>query len=197
MMAGLPNVQADEHVYILLIQNHRHTRSLVRGVTVVCWLVAAAGVGIDVTKDPSSCLYQRSSAAKPVPVTTPPDHERLGAETMPGPTGQYTHILQQDPGYEKGNGALLRPGIYTACCFMRTSGTPWSDPLSTHMTSPCWRGVNMTQFCCDQGFPSLFFNATYRRGFHPFRCSRPSVGRRSFPDTGLSLDFSSISSTST
>jgi hypothetical protein len=35
------------------------------------------------------------------PVTTLPDHERLGAETMPGPTGQHTLMLQQDPGYEK------------------------------------------------------------------------------------------------
>jgi hypothetical protein len=48
---------------------------------------------------------QRSAAAKPVPVTThPPDHERLGTETMPGPTCQHPRILQQDWGYEKGDG---------------------------------------------------------------------------------------------
>jgi hypothetical protein len=29
---------------------------------------------------------------------------------MPGPTGQHTLILQQEPGYEKGNGARpVRP----------------------------------------------------------------------------------------
>lgn len=29
------------------------------------------------------------------------DHEGLGAEIMPGPIGQHTLIVQQDPGYEK------------------------------------------------------------------------------------------------
>jgi hypothetical protein len=30
MVAGLPDVQPDEHVNVLLIHNHRNTRSLVR-----------------------------------------------------------------------------------------------------------------------------------------------------------------------
>ena len=72
VVTGFPDVQTDEYVYVLLIQNHRHTRSLVRAsLSCVGWSTAA-GVGIHVTKDPSSCLYQRSAAAKPVPVTTPP-----------------------------------------------------------------------------------------------------------------------------
>ncbi|MGX9900893.1 hypothetical protein ACW0JT_15355 [Arthrobacter sp. SA17] len=74
MVAGFPDVQANEYVYVLLIQNHRHTRSLVRASPSDAGWSMAAGVGIHVTKDPSSCLYQRSTAAKPVPVTTPPDH---------------------------------------------------------------------------------------------------------------------------
>ena len=33
------------------------------------------------------------------------------AKTMPEPTGQHTPILQQEPGYENGNGAGHTVGI--------------------------------------------------------------------------------------
>ncbi|MCY1214759.1 hypothetical protein D9M72_265860 [compost metagenome] len=72
MVAGFPDVETYEYINVLLIQNHGHTRPPCSRVTVCAGWSTAAGVGIHVTKDPSSCLYQRSAAAKPVPVTTPP-----------------------------------------------------------------------------------------------------------------------------
>ena len=72
MVAGFPDIETYEYIYVLLIQNHRHTRPPCSRVTVCAGWSTAAGVGIHVTKDPSSCLYQRSAAAKPVPATTPP-----------------------------------------------------------------------------------------------------------------------------
>jgi len=35
MVAGFPDVQTDENVNVLLIQNHRHTRPLVRTFSVM------------------------------------------------------------------------------------------------------------------------------------------------------------------
>jgi hypothetical protein len=56
MVAGLPDVQPDEHVNVLLIQNHRNTRSLVRPpLTRTGWSNAAVA-GIHATEAPSSCL---------------------------------------------------------------------------------------------------------------------------------------------
>jgi hypothetical protein len=69
----------------------------------------AAGVGIHITKDPSSCLYQRSTAACSVPVTTPRDHERLGRNHAGTDRPAKPLILQQERATKKVTGSSAAP----------------------------------------------------------------------------------------
>ena len=92
VMVGLTDVDTDEHVDVVVLGIMSPPGLVRAGMMLAC--PAASELGIHVTpslpwsRATSSGPYQRSSDAYRDPVTTPPDHQRLGAIVMPGPTGQ-------------------------------------------------------------------------------------------------------------
>jgi hypothetical protein len=72
----------------------------------LCWRVAGGRSQHPRYEGPSSCLYQRSAAAKPAPVTTPPGSFATGGRNHAG-TDRPTHPYPATgTGYEKGKAAV-------------------------------------------------------------------------------------------
>jgi hypothetical protein len=97
VMVGFADVQADENVDVLLVKNHCIPPSEEPSPAACAGRTMAAAVGIHVTNDPAS----RASISDQLPPGRsrwqhPLIMKRLGATTVPGPTGQHTLILQQE-----------------------------------------------------------------------------------------------------
>ncbi|WP_307312677.1 hypothetical protein, partial [Pseudarthrobacter enclensis] len=104
MVAGFPHVQTDENVYVLLIQDHRHTAPLFPR-SVSYWLVNGGRSRHPRYEGPVVVPLSAISCRQAGPGdNTPRIMKRLGAETMPGPTGQHTLILQQERATKKVTG---------------------------------------------------------------------------------------------